>query len=139
MDKMIHFPLFQPYDLVSSQTLLLAHTVEFSGCLLKLHFGCRVTGKGRFGIQRKYLARGCGWHITEPRELLLLLAPFLCSHGGTIFSPIFQFFGSAQSLHRLCPFHKPDHRGYSCVVTLSYSFWPSGRRMGIGHILKPFL
>lgn len=79
MYEMIYLSLFQLHGLVYSKTLLLPWAVAFSGCLLKLHFGCRVTGKGSFGIQRKYLAHGCGWHITEPGELLLLLAPFLCS------------------------------------------------------------
>lgn len=75
----IYLSLSQPHGLGYSQTLLLAWAEPFSGCFLKLHFGCRVTGKGSFGIQRKYLAHGCGWHITEPGELLLLLAPFLRS------------------------------------------------------------
>ena len=50
-----------------------------------------------------------------------------------------RFGGSTEALHRVWPFHKPDHRGSSCVATPSYSFWPGGRRMGVGHILKPFL
>lgn len=77
MDERMHFPLFQPHGLVSRQTLSLAWTVGVPGCLLKLHVGRRMTGKGRFGIQRESLAHGCGWHITEPGELLLSLAPSL--------------------------------------------------------------
>lgn len=75
MDAMIHFPLSTPRPCLQSKWL--AWTGELSGCLLRLHFGCRMTGKGRFGLQKEYVAHGCGWHITEPGGLLLLLAPFL--------------------------------------------------------------
>lgn len=77
MDERRHFPLFQPHRLVSSQTLSLACTVGVPGCLLQLHVGCRMTGKGRFGTRREPPAHGCGWHITEPGELRLSLAPSL--------------------------------------------------------------
>lgn len=67
------------------------------------------------------------------------LSPLLGPSMGPFSHFFSRFLRSTEALHRVCPFHKPDHRGSSCVATLSYSFWPGGRRRGVGHILKPFL
>jgi hypothetical protein len=120
-----HLPIFPSHSLVSSQTRLLARAVEFSGCFLKLHFGCRVTERDRFGTQRVYLAHACGWHRESQENYYCLWLPFSVPRSlhGTIFLRPFQFWGSVEAPHRGYSFHKSDHRVFSCVDTF---LTPSG-------------
>lgn len=69
------------------------------------------------------------WVAYNRARRIITLAGPLSPSMGPFFSPPFQCFGSTEALRRLCPFHKPDHKGSSCVATLSHSLGPGGRSM----------
>lgn len=78
MLEMIHFlPLIPRSCLQSNYFACLDCRV--SGFFLKLYFGCRMTWEEQVWHSQGASSHGRGWHVTEPGELGLSLASFLCS------------------------------------------------------------